>query len=68
MKKYASYGAYLGLLLCVVGLLNYSAGHVWNLLSWLTVIPGVILLLAFIILRFDLIKSMLTLRRVNFQP
>ena len=66
MKKYAAYGAYLGLFLCTAGLLNTMAGKVWNFISWITVIPGILLILAFVILRFDLVKQSLSMRSVKY--
>jgi len=66
MRKYITYGVYLGSLLVLLGLLNYATGKVWDLLSSITMICGVSLLILYIIFCFDKIKKMFTLRSFKY--
>ncbi len=66
MRKYAQYGAYLGFLLILVSLLNYATGKIWNLLSLVTMIGGVLFLLIYVILCFDTIKRTFALRSFKY--
>ncbi|MBN2029027.1 GldG family protein [bacterium] len=66
MRKYAHYGAYIGLLLILVSLLNYATGKIWNLLSLITMIGGVLFFLIYVIFCFDKIKKTFTLRSFKY--
>jgi ABC-type uncharacterized transport system involved in gliding motility auxiliary subunit len=66
MKKFIGYGALLGLVLIVAGLINYQTGKIWNWFSWITTGAGVLLIIAFCILRFDKIKEIVSLRSFRY--
>ncbi len=66
MRKYITYGVYLGALLILVGLLNYATGKVWDLLSSITMICGVILFALYIVIQFDKVKELFTQRSFRY--
>lgn len=66
IKKYASIGGLTGLALVLLGLVVYSVNSLMNTLSIALFIAGIILLIAFIILRFNEIKAGLSSRSAKF--
>lgn len=66
MRKYVHYANYLGLLLILVGLLNYATGKVWDLLSLITIVGGVSFLIIYIIFCFNTIREKFTLRSFKY--
>ncbi len=66
IKKYANIAGWLGLALVLLGLIIYSINLVMGVLNWVLLGTGFVLLLAFIILKFNTIKTGLNSRSTKF--
>ena len=66
MKKYSNIAVAVGLALIVFSLVNYSINNVWDWMSWLLLIPGILMTTAGLYLYFQFREKKLSKKSMQY--